>query len=351
MTPEQQEVILKLGRNRVLAHQALFAHRHSDATPAFHSDVINLWHGPDPSALVMVFREGGKSTIAEEAFVIGAGYQLFHNALIIGATERRACERLRAIKYEIETNELLAVLFGDLKGHVWNEAEVILSNGVRIIAVGRGQSLRGTKHLHYRPDFCFCDDLEEDEHVRTPEAREETLSWFMSTVIPALDKHARIRVTATPLDREALPFRLQRDMKWPTKVFPIEYIDEHGNRQPTWPSRYPLEWIDEKKRIYEAVGKIQDYMREYMCVADDPKKKLFVRDMFKVEPRIRTWQPTFAFFDPARTVKLTSATTGWAVWSWIANRLIVWDGGGSASGGRTRLYRRFSMWMQSIGRY
>lgn len=328
MTPEQEEVLLKLGRNRRLAHAALFRHRHPDETPPFHAEVIDLWHGPDPEALVMVFREGGKSTIAEEAFVIGAAYRLFHNALIIGATERRACERLRAIKHEIETNELLQTLFGSLVGHVWNEAEVILSNGVRIIAVGRGQSLRGTKHLHYRPDFCFCDDLEEDEHVRTPDAREETLSWFMSTVIPALDKHGRIRVTATPLDRESLPFALQKRLKWPTKTYPIEYIDENGNRQPTWLSRYPLDWIDRKRAQFEAAGKIQDYMREYMCVAEDPQKKLFVRDMFKVEPRIRTWQPTFAFFDPARTVKMTSATTGWCVWSWIGNRLVVWDGGG-----------------------
>jgi hypothetical protein len=263
VTPEQEQIILQLGRNRVLAHQSLFRHRHGDETPPFHSEIINLWHGPDPAALVMVFREGGKSTIAEEAFVIGSGYQLFHNALIIGATERRACERLRAIKHEIETNELVALLFGQLKGHVWNEAEVILSNGVRIIAVGRGQSLRGTKHLHYRPDFCFCDDLEEDEHVRTPEARDETSTWFMSTVLPALDKHARIRVTATPLDREALPFFIQKHLRWPVKIYPM------------------------------------------------------------------TWQPTFAFFDPARTVKVTSATTGWAVWSWIGNRLIVWDGGGN----------------------
>jgi hypothetical protein len=35
----------------------------------------------------------------------------------------------------------------------------------------------------------------------------------------------------------------------------------------------------------------------------------------------------FAFFDPARTVKASSATTGWAVWSWIGNKMIVWDGG------------------------
>jgi len=328
MEADQQDVILKLGRDRKLAHQVLFKHRHSDETPAFHSEVIKLWHSRIPAALVMVFREGGKSTIAEEAFIIGAGYQLFHNALIIGATEKRACERLRAIKHEIETNELVAVLFGNLVGSVWNEAEVILANGVRIIAVGRGQSLRGTKHLHYRPDFCFCDDIEEEEHVRTPEARDETLSWFMSTVIPALDKNARIRVNATPLDRDALPFQLKDKLKWPSYVYPIEYMDDAGERRATWPGRYPLDWIDHKRAEFAAVGKLDDYLREYMCIADDPKRKIFTADMMVVQPRIRTWQPTFAFLDPARSVKTTSATTGWAVWSWMANKLVIWDGGG-----------------------
>jgi hypothetical protein len=328
VTPEQEAVILKLGRDRVLAHQVLFKHRHPDPTPEFHASVINMWHSRDPYGLCMVFREGGKSTIAEEAFVIGAGYQLFHNALIIGSTEKRACERLRAIKHEIEHNEMVQLLFSRLVGSVWNEAEIILSNGVRIIAVGRGQSLRGTKHLHYRPDFCFCDDIEESENVNTPEARDETLSWFMRVVIPAMDKHGRIRVNATPLDREALPFQLQKRLKWPCQVFPIEYIDEKGDRQPTWGARYPLSWIDAKKAAFESVGKLDDYMREYMCVAEDPKQKIFTQDMFKVEPRVRTWHPTWAMLDPARTTKATSAFTGWAVWSWISNRLVVWDGDG-----------------------
>src|SRR5262245_60495715 len=102
MSPELEEIVLKIGRNRYLAHQVLFKHRHGDETPPFHRELIDLWHARDPAWLVMVFREGGKSTIAEEAFIIGAGYQLFRNAIIIGATERRACERLRAIKHEIQ---------------------------------------------------------------------------------------------------------------------------------------------------------------------------------------------------------------------------------------------------------
>ena len=65
--------------------------------------------------------------------------------------------------------------------------------------------MRGVKHHDARPDFCFVDDVEELEHVRSPEARQETLNWFMAELMPALDKDARIRVSATPLDREALP--------------------------------------------------------------------------------------------------------------------------------------------------
>src|SRR5438105_3010915 len=146
----RDELVLKLGRDRHLAHQVLFRHRHSDETPNFHREVISLWHSRIPKVQVMAFREGGKSTIAEEAITLGAEYKLFNNAILVGSTEKRACERLRAIKHEFETNELLDQLFDYQVGKVWNEAEIILSNGVRIIAVGRGQALRGTKHLHYR---------------------------------------------------------------------------------------------------------------------------------------------------------------------------------------------------------
>jgi hypothetical protein len=324
----RDDAVLKLGRDRILAHQVLFRHRHSDETPAFHHEIISLWHSQVPKALVMAFREGGKSTIAEEAFVIGACYKLFHNAIIIGSTEKRACERLRAIKHEIETNELLDGLFGFQAGKVWNEAEVILANGVRIIAAGRGQSLRGTKHLHYRPDFAFADDIEDKEHVISPEARDGTQAWFMDELLPCLDKNARIRMNATPLDRDSLPMRVRKWPAWQTRIYPIEHIDAQGERQPAWPSRYPLAWVDSKKKEYQDAGDLEGYAREYMCVAEDPKARIFTSGMFKVEPRVRTWQTAFAMYDPARTTKQTSATTGWCVWSWIANRLVVWDGGG-----------------------
>jgi hypothetical protein len=328
------ELVLRFGKDRWLAHKTLFRHRHSDATPAFHDELIEAWHSGAPRLVTMAFREGGKSTIAEEALIIGAEYGLFHNCVIVGNTEKRACERLTAIKYELETNEFLAGLFGgphdEHTSKVWNEAEIVLSNNVRITALGRGQSLRGTKYLQWRPDFCFCDDVEEVEkgQVYTDEEAEETKRWFFKVLIPALDKSARIRVNATPLSGSSLPVVLSRDSGWATRIYPIEYIDAQGDRQPAWPGRYTLSWIDERKTSMERMGMLSDYMQEYMCIAEDPRTKTFTDRIIKVEPRIRTWQPVFAMYDPARTTKATSATTGWAVWSWVGNRMVVWDGGG-----------------------
>jgi hypothetical protein len=44
---------------------------------------------------------------------------------------------------------------------------------------------------------------------------------------------------------------------------------------------------------------------------------------------VRTWQNTYAVYDPARTTNKTSATTGKVVYSWLSTRLVIWEGQGS----------------------
>jgi hypothetical protein len=350
----RDDLILKLGRDPVLAHQSLFRHRHTHETPPFHSSLIRDWRSRHPRINTMAFRNGGKSTIAEEDITLEAIYSNlmgstaltdvfkplsavfggFRNAIIVGSTEKRATERLTAIKYELANNELVADLFGQIDEHtcrVWNEAEVVLPNNVRLAALGKGQSLRGTKFLQWRPDFLFADDIEETEEgkVYTKEDADETVKWFYTVLMPALDPDARIRVNATPLAPYALPMVLKDDPEWLTKIYPIDFIDATGARQATWESRFPLDWVDTKEASLTRLGLHHEFSQEYRCMAEDPTKKVFTSDMFTVVPRIHSWQPCFAMLDPARTTKQTSATTGWAVWSWVTNRLIVWDGGGS----------------------
>lgn len=319
------EIILKLGRDRRLAHRALFKSRHPQATPPFHAELVDLWHGGYERVLTEVFRGGGKSTLAEEAIVLQAVFKEFSNCVILGESEARAVERLVSVKHEFEHNDALIELFGDQQSEKWGEKKIVLKNGVCIQALGTGQSMRGTKHLDKRPDMAFGDDMEGEENVATPDARRKFAQWFMRVVVPAMDRYCRIRIAGTRLDPDSFIVHLQNSPDWKSVKIPWEHMDENGERAATWPERFPLSFIDQKKREFIQAGDLQGYMQEYMCEAADPATRIFTADLFRIEPVVRTWQAVYAMIDPARTVNKNSASTGVAIWSWTGAKMTVWD--------------------------
>ncbi len=331
MTDTEQsrsDLILKLARDRVLAHRVLFGHRHSNITPEIHKTIINLMHGPEPLALIMAFRGAAKSTLLEEAIIVEACLELFSNCIILGASYERAVERLRAIKHEFETNPYIEELFGHQVGPVWAEGKIILQNGRIIQAYGRNQSLRGAKHLDKRPDRAYGDDIEDEEATATPEARDKTARWLFSVVLPAMDTTARVRIVGTPLDPDALTERLvKQEEPWPHLRIPIETASatKPGEMEPSWPDRFNADWIEAKKKSFYSMGLAHSWMQEYMCQAEDPAAKAFTADMMRVEPTVRTWEAVYAMVDPARSVNKTSAQTGVAIWSWVGHRLMIWE--------------------------
>ena len=326
----RDDVILAFGRDPGLAHAALFRHRHTAATPLFHETIIRKWHAPLRRYQAMAFRGGAKSTISEEGTIVEACLQRFRNALIIGSNEARAVDRLRSIKNEFETNEFIFDIFGDLRGEIWQETKIVLTNGLVMQAVGRGQSLRGVKHLDRRPDLLLGDDIEDEESVASPDARDKMAKWFYAVVVPALDPEHRIRIASTPLDVEALSMVWRNNPDWETDVYPIEHIDPVTHeRAATWPERFPLSWIDAQRDEFYKSGRSTEYQREFMCEPTDPALKTFTAQMIKTEPVVRTWHPVYAMYDPARTTRITSDRTGKAVWSWVGPRLIVWEGAAS----------------------
>ena len=216
MSPEEhEEIVLKLKNNRLLAHDILFKSRHPQATPRFHVEMLNLWYSTAPFVLTMAFRGSAKSTLAEEAIILCALFREYRNILIIGESYARACDRLRAIKREFESNDDIRAIFGEQVGETWQEQKIVLSSGIIIQALGQGQSLRGVKHLDARPDLVFIDDLESEDTVATPEARDKLSNWVYAALLPAMDvSNRRIRIAATPLDPEALAVKLSKDDNW-----------------------------------------------------------------------------------------------------------------------------------------
>jgi hypothetical protein len=316
----QEEILERFYRDRWEAHQKLFPHRHPDRSPSAHKELVARINQPRPRQVIEGFRGLAKSTYMEETVILKAVFKEFHNCLIVAASYKMACDRLFPIANELLNNEELQALVGNLKGDVWREDRIVLSNGVCIQAMGRDAEMTGTKYGDWRPDAALLDDVESPEEVRTDADRERTWKWFIQVFLPALHHplYSWVRVLGTRRGVGSLPERLERD-RWSTAKFPVEYIDADGLRRATWPAKLSIADIDEMRRTY--AGDMHTYMQEYMCVAASEADRVFTREMFRVESRDRTWHAVYAMIDPARTTNKTSATTGWAVWSWIGHRL------------------------------
>jgi len=311
----------------VLCHSVLFERRHPQATPLFHEAMIRRWWSSLGRCGDEAFRGGGKSTIAEDAICAMACLGYFKYALIVGNTEGRAIERLSAIKHELETNERVRRLFGEVRGPVWNEGEIILANGVMVAAKGARQSLRGTKHWDQRPDILFVDDLEDEENVASPEARAKTRQWFWRSLIPACEPEAKIRVVGTPLHPDSLLEHIRREAGWEFNVYPVVVpaVTEPALwEQSNWPEKFPLAAIRERRDQAARVGDLQGFVQEYLCQSEEPALKVFRREAIVRAGSIPEWAPSMVAIDPARTARPgTSARTGYVAFAWVGAKCYV----------------------------
>ncbi len=236
-------------------------------------------------------------------------------------------ERLSAVKHEMTTSPRYLSIFGELQGPTWNDAEILLTNGVMIKAFGARQSLRGAKHWDQRPDMLFVDDLEDEENVATKESRDKLFRWFWRSLLPACEPDARIRVVGTPMHPESLLERLRKEAGWPFPVYPIVIpaVSEPSQWvQSNWPSRYPLERIKEIRDGFAKVGDLEGFVQEYLCQSEEQSLKVFQPRHIVKAPDIPAWAPSMVVVDPSRTTRVgKSARTGYVVFSWIGAKCYV----------------------------
>ncbi len=194
----------------------------TDPPALFHPELIHSLESEDLRRLLIIgFRGSGKSTFGSLALPLWAALEYpekFPFIILIADSTRRATLNISAIKHELETNNLIKQDYGEIKGKViedfalkgegeeWQKQNIVLSNGVRILARSRGQKVRGLRHLEHRPKLVVVDDPEDGEWVRTKENRDKTDRWLHSEVMPGLDarKPSRARtvflnVTKTPV--------------------------------------------------------------------------------------------------------------------------------------------------------
>ena len=143
-----------------------------DKTPVFHKEVRRLLMKETRLAIAAP-RGFAKSTIVQ---IIYALHCLLFNEgediLSISQSQTMAEDWIRKIKFELEGNTKLKEDFGNLlqwgekESKRWTSDHIVIQKQGRVFsqirARGRGYQVRGL-----RPTKVFCDDLEDDEEVRS----------------------------------------------------------------------------------------------------------------------------------------------------------------------------------------
>lgn len=206
-------------------------------------------------AVVMAFRGSGKSTIVSLSYPLWAilGRQGKRFVVILSQTQRQAKQLLSHIKAALERNPLLRADLGPFKEETdeWGGYSLVIPRyNARIMAASSEQSIRGMRHLQFRPDVIVADDVEDLFSTRTQEGRDKTYAWFKGDVLPAGASETKVIVVGNLLHEDSLLRRLQGEidsgaMKGIYRMFPV--LNEKG--EALWPGKFPAKETINAERL------------------------------------------------------------------------------------------------------
>lgn len=173
-----------------------------------------MFDDPKPRLSALAAPRGNaKSTLVSLALPLWCAlFRRKHYIVIVSDTASQADDFLNNIKNELETNERIISDFGNQIGTVWTNSDIILANGVvRIQSLGTGKRIRGRRFRQWRPDLIICDDLENDENIRSPEQRQKDEQWFKRALSKAGDERTDMMVIGTLLHYDSLLAKLLKN--------------------------------------------------------------------------------------------------------------------------------------------
>lgn len=257
-----------------------------DGVPLFELDlsgenpVVRIITPKNKQAFIMP-RGYSKTTLMNLANLIGVVYKASDFLLYISETAGHASNQLMTIRKELEENELLRYVFGDLvaprqSSNKWSEDVIEPTNNVMVAVVGRGGQVRGKSKSAKRPARIICDDMQDEESVESPTQMAKDSKWFFRAVEPALRKNGgQLFVIGTLLTGGDEPIlnKLLNNVDY--AVVRFSGIDRQG--EALWASEFgngfTLAQLEHKRQVALSMGELEGYYLEYESrhVTDDAK--------------------------------------------------------------------------------
>lgn len=287
---------------------ALFFPRYVDGLPECHQSLANELSLEKHSAIIMP-RGHGKTTWTRIDLIHDIVYGLEPFIVLVGPTLRNAQMSFSFVKHQLESNELLREVYGDLVPVVdtrrrarWSDSHFETVNDVVCIAIGAGKG-RGLNIRGRRPTKAVMDDMESKEEVQSEVQRRKLEEWLYETFMPALDaERGKVKMIGTVLHYACLILKFKQKFG--------------GIQRAAIEDGKPIWWTREKlERVQRDIGSFA-FAQEYM---NDPKSDMYsdiklawIRRRGDVELFDHQQKPLGTFYtavDPAIAKKETSDET------------------------------------------
>jgi len=266
-TPEKQSDRIAKAKHDLLYFCATYLpHYFTAEFGEFHEEWESLTEIRDESVFVAAPREHAKSTF----FTLGVPvrntcYVLRWFQLIISDTNDQATGFTLAIRTELEENPRLRHDFGDLKSTygrrsvTWKKNDFTCSNGVRVLARGQGEKVRGLKNRQYRPDFAVVDDFENDENVENPKLVTKGKRWLTRAVIGSMGAGYTFLMIGNLFHPKSVlsQFIAEKDEEnkplYVSRIYRAWLDYGKPDQRPLWPALWSAERLEKKRRQMSTV--------------------------------------------------------------------------------------------------
>lgn len=309
-TPEKQKERKARAKHDLLYFCATYLpHYFTVEYGDFHEEWEELTEIRDESVFVAAAREHAKSTF----FTFGVPirnicYVLRWFQLIISDTNDQATGFTLAIRCELEENPRLRHDFGDLKSPygrrsvTWKKNDFI-SNGVRTLARGHGEKVRGLKNRQYRPAFAVVDDFENDENVENPKLVKKGKRWLTRAVIGSMGAGYTFLMVGNLFHPKSVlsQFIAEKDEEnkplYVSRIYRAWIDYGKPTQRPLWPALWPPERLEKKQRQMSTI----DFNAEMMNLTGAEGSPFPEKWFVYYEPEEITGKTLFAatFTDPS----------------------------------------------------
>jgi hypothetical protein len=249
-----------------------------------------------PNTAVMMPRGFSKTTIANGVTIYKIVHLLTKFTLYTSESSPHAAMQMTNVKEQLESNEKIRAVYGNLVGKKWTEDYIETTNGVTVAARGRGGQIRGLIRNGNRPDNIICDDIEDEESVDSDTQRKKTQKWFFRAVMPAIARrnpNATITVLDTLKHADALILKIADDPRF--NFIRFAAIDPDG--EALWESHMSLEQIETEKQSFIKAGELAAFYMEYMSQLSNAESSKF--KSFTYVPDLSDLIATALACDPA----------------------------------------------------